>query len=67
MSALWAIVGGRDEHVPPESVRTFGRLVEERGGIAKVTEIATAGHDVWKQAFAHAPLWDWLFAQTLNR
>ncbi len=64
---LWAIVGGRDEHVPPESVRTFGRLVEERGGIAKVTEIATAGHDVWKQAFAHAPLWDWLFAQTLNR
>jgi predicted peptidase len=60
---LWAIVGGRDELVPPDNNRAFARLVEERGGIAKVTEIATAGHDVWKQAFGHAPLWDWLFAQ----
>lgn len=63
---LWAIVGGRDEHVHPGNVRTFGRLVDERDGIAKVTEIATAGHDVWQHAFAHAPLWDWLFAQTAD-
>lgn len=60
---LWAIVGGRDELVPPDNHREFARLVEAAGGIAKVTEIATAGHDVWKHAFGHGPLWDWLFAQ----
>lgn len=58
---LWSVVGGRDELVPPDNTRAFARLVEERGGIAKVTEIASAGHDVWQNAFAHAPLWDWLF------
>lgn len=60
---LWAIVGGRDELVPPDNNRAFARLVDERGGTAKVTEIASAGHDVWKHAFAYGPLWDWLFAQ----
>ena len=60
---LWTIVGGRDELVAPDNTRTFARLVEERRGTAKVTEIASAGHDVWKAAFAHTPLWDWLFAQ----
>lgn len=60
---LWAVVGGRDELVPPDHTRAFARLVEERGGIARVTELADAGHDVWRAAFAHGPLWDWLFAQ----
>lgn len=60
---LWSVVGGRDELVKPDATRAFARLVEERGGIARVTEIATAGHDVWRVAFAHTPLWDWLFAQ----
>jgi predicted peptidase len=60
---LWSIVGGRDEVVPPDATRAFARLVAEHGGTAKVTEIAGAGHDVWRTAFAHGPLWDWLFAQ----
>lgn len=60
---LWSVVGGRDELVPPDNTRAFARLVADRGGIAKVTEIASAGHDVWRVAFAHRPLWDWLFAQ----
>lgn len=59
---LWAIVGGRDEIVPPDNTRAFARLVGD-GGVAKVTEIASAGHEVWQMAFAHEPLWDWLFAQ----
>jgi pimeloyl-ACP methyl ester carboxylesterase len=58
---LWSVVGGRDELVPPDNTRAFARLVEDRGGIARVTEVARAGHDVWKAAFAHEPLWDWLF------
>lgn len=60
---LWSIVGGQDTLVLPDATRAFARLVEERGGIARVTEIASAGHDVWRAAFAHEPLWDWLFAQ----
>lgn len=59
---LWAIVGGDDQIVPPENTRAFARMVAARGGIARVTEVATAGHDVWKDAFTHRPLWDWLFA-----
>lgn len=59
----WSVVGGRDEIVPPDNTRTFARLVAERGGVARVTEIADAGHDVWTAAFAHQPLWDWLFSQ----
>jgi predicted peptidase len=60
---LWTVVGGRDELVSPDNTRAFARLVEERGGIAKFTEIASAGHDVWRAAFSHGPLWDWLLAQ----
>lgn len=61
---LWTVVGGRDALVDPENTREFGRRVAERGGLAQVTEIARAGHDVWKLAFAHPPLWDWLFSQS---
>lgn len=60
---LWTVVGGRDAQVPPDNTREFARRVAERGGIAKVTEVASAGHDVWERAFASRPLWDWLFSQ----
>lgn len=60
---LWSIVGGRDQAVPPENTRAFARRVEQRGGIAKVTEVADAGHNVWRHAFEHEPVWEWLFAQ----
>lgn len=59
---LWAIVGGRDTVVPPDNTRAFARLVGDHD-VAKVTEIAGAGHDVWRTAFAHEPVWEWLFAQ----
>lgn len=57
---LWAVVGGRDHRVPPDNTRAFARLVAARGGIAKVTEVARQGHGVWRDAFAHAEIWDWL-------
>jgi len=60
---LWTVVGGRDELVPPNNTREFGRRVEAAGGSANVTEIAGAGHDVWQAAFWHEPLWEWLFSQ----
>lgn len=61
---LWAIVGGSDDVVSPENTRAFARAVADREGTARVTEIANAGHDVWKAAFAHGPLWEWLFASS---
>lgn len=64
---LWSIVGGRDTLVPPDNTRAFAKLVEERRGCAKVTAVASAGHDVWRNAFAHEPVWDWLFAQASDR
>jgi hypothetical protein len=57
---------GRDDIVPPDDTRALARLIAEHGGTAKVTEIAGAGHDVWRTAFAHGPLWDWLFAQAAS-
>lgn len=60
---LWTFVGGRDQSVPPDNTRAFGKLVEARGGIARVTEVADADHGVWRHAFAYPPLWDWLFAR----
>jgi hypothetical protein len=29
----------------------------------RLCAVASAGHDVWRAAFTHGPLWDWLFAQ----
>jgi predicted peptidase len=56
---IWAIHGERDELVSNKNVRAL----DARGGI-RYTELAGAGHDVWRQSFAHAPLWQWLFGQT---
>ena len=60
---LWSIHGGRDALVRPDADRAFAALTEARGGVARYTELRDAGHDVWREAFAHEPLWDWLFAQ----
>ncbi len=61
---LWAVHGGRDTLVPPHNPRAFADLARARGGRAKYTEVDDVGHDVWRFAFAHEPLWAWLFAQS---
>jgi predicted peptidase len=60
---LWAVHGGRDALVSPDGMRAFAAMVAARGGSARTTEVGDAGHDVWRFAFAHEPLWAWLFAQ----
>lgn len=60
---LWSIHGAADDLVKPDADRAFASLVQQRGGIARYTELDGVGHDVWRPAFAHEPLWDWLFAQ----
>ncbi len=60
---LWAVHGGDDALVSPANVRKFAAHTAAVGGIARYTEVAGVGHDAWRPAFAHAPLWDWLFSQ----
>jgi predicted peptidase len=61
---LWAVHGGRDTLVLPHNPRAFAALARARGGRAKYTEVDDVGHEVWRFAFAHEPLWAWLFAQS---
>lgn len=60
---LWAVVGARDTVVPPANVRAAVARLQARGSPARIADVGDAGHDVWRPAFAHVPLWEWLFAQ----
>lgn len=60
---LWAVHGTDDEVVSPLNVRQFAERVRREDGIARYTEVPGVGHDVWRTAYEHVPLWEWLFAQ----
>lgn len=62
---LWAVHGADDELVRPDADRRFAGFVAQHGGIARYTELRGVGHEAWREAFDHAPLWEWLFAQRL--
>jgi predicted peptidase len=63
---VWAVCGHADTLVPPDNTRALlARLAPQ--GDARFAELRDAGHDVWRPAFGHAPLWDWLFAQRRRR
>ena len=61
---LWAVHGGRDTLVSPDNAPAFAAMAAARGGRARYTEVDDVGHDVWRFAFAHEPLWAWRFAQS---
>ena len=56
---IWAIHGERDELVSNRNIRS---LDARKLPTLRYTELAGAGHDVWRQSFAHPPLWEWLFS-----
>lgn len=60
---LWAVVGAQDHLVPPTAVRAAVARLQAQGSPAQLLDVAHAGHDVWRAAFGHGPLWEWLFAQ----
>ncbi len=61
---VWAVCGAHDQLVPPARTRALlARLVP--AGVARYTEVHDLGHDVWRFAFGHLPLWDWAFDQRL--
>jgi predicted peptidase len=59
---VWAVCGADDTLVPPDHTRALLARLGAHGD-ARFTELRGVGHDVWRHAFAHDPLWDWLFAQ----
>lgn len=59
----WIFHGARDDLVPPEQSRRMAAALREAGADVRYTEIPDANHNAWDPAYAHAPLWDWLFAQ----
>lgn len=60
---LWAVVGAQDQVVPPAAVRAAMKRLAAGGSPARLLDVTDAGHEVWRAAFAHAPLWEWLFGQ----
>lgn len=61
---IWAVHGEHDPLVKNDNIRAL----DARGRAnLRYTELRGAGHDVWHQAFSHAPLWEWVFAQRRPR
>jgi predicted peptidase len=61
---LWAFHGAKDDVVPPENSRlVVGALLGAGARDVRYTEFPEANHNAWDAAYAHAPLWDWLFSQ----
>ena len=61
---VWIFHGGRDDVVPPSQSRRMDAALKTAGARdARYTEFPDANHNSWDAAYAHAPMWDWLFAQ----
>lgn len=61
---IWIFHGARDDLVLPEQSQRMAAALEAAGAHdARYTEFPEANHNSWDPAYAHAPLWDWLFAQ----
>lgn len=60
----WIFHGEVDALVPALQSRQMLAALEAAGAAeVHYTEFPGVGHDSWDPAYAHAPLWTWLFAQ----
>jgi predicted peptidase len=60
----WIFHGADDPLVPAEQSRRMQAALQAAGAEeVRYTEFPGVGHASWDPAYAHAPLWDWLFAQ----
>lgn len=57
---IWAWHGGKDRAVPASGSREMIEAVKAAGGQPRYTEIAEAGHDVWKQVYDDDALYAWM-------
>ncbi len=60
----WIFHGEVDPLVPADQSRRMQAALEAAGAAdVRYTEFPGVGHASWDPAYAHAPLWAWLFAQ----
>ena len=65
---VWIFHGGKDDVVPPSQSRRMDAALRAAGARdAHYTEFPDANHNSWDATYAHAPMWDWLFAQRRGR
>lgn len=61
---VWIFHGAKDDVVSPEYSRRMAQALQQAGARdARYTEFPDANHNSWDAAYAHAPMWEWLFAQ----
>jgi predicted esterase len=59
---VWAIHGAEDTLVPVERAQRVVRQFHDAGGRGTLTVLEGIGHDVWRYAFAHEAVFDWMLA-----
>lgn len=64
---LWVFHGSADTTVQPRRSRDMVAALTAVGGHPKYTEYPNVGHDCWSRTYSNPEVWDWLFAQTLNK
>lgn len=64
---IWCFHGDKDTAVPVLRSRNMIEAIKAAGGNPKYTEYPGVGHNSWDKAYADPELYDWMFAQKLQR
>jgi len=59
---IWAFHGAKDKVVPLEESEQLVKLINDRGGNAKLTVYPDAGHDSWTETYDNPEFYDWLLS-----
>jgi predicted peptidase len=59
---IWIFHGEQDNVVPPEFSKTMARVINSRGGNAKLSLYPEDNHNSWDSAFSEPYLLPWLFS-----
>ncbi len=57
---IWAFHGAKDRVVPMEESEQMVKLINSRGGNAKLTVYPEASHDSWTETYDNPEFYDWL-------
>ncbi|HUG93834.1 MAG TPA: dienelactone hydrolase family protein [Planctomycetaceae bacterium] len=63
---VWAFHGGNDRAVPASESRKMIEALRAAGGQPRYTEVAGAGHDVWRDVYAGDVLYRWMLDPSGN-
>lgn len=63
---IWAFHGAKDQVVPLEESERMVKMINKRGGNAKLTVYPEAGHDSWTETYDNPEFYDWLLSHRKN-